>query len=109
MLAGARLEGCSGGIESVESNEELWSRLGGIMLAWPRSTDEIVVAVSIVACVLPGAAPLVQVLLKACAYTRERHVFGNIFFCRVDKEGRSDRDACNWLKVWPSLCLSFGA
>ncbi|CAN0448508.1 unnamed protein product, partial [Ectocarpus sp. 8 AP-2014] len=24
-----------------------------------------------------------QVLLKACAYTRERNVFGEIFFCRL--------------------------
>lgn len=36
-----------------------------------------------------------QVLLKACAYTQERHVFGDIFFCRVDK----DVDACRWLEV----------
>lgn len=40
-----------------------------------------------------------QVLLKACAYTRERHVFGNIFFCRIDKAGRMNQDACQWLKV----------
>ncbi|CAN0570934.1 unnamed protein product, partial [Ectocarpus sp. 12 AP-2014] len=26
-----------------------------------------------------------QVLLKACAYTRERNVFGEIFFCRLDR------------------------
>ncbi|CAN0268831.1 unnamed protein product, partial [Laminaria digitata] len=38
-----------------------------------------------------------QVLLKACEYTQERHVFGEIFFCRVDKAGRGN-DACNWLE-----------
>ena len=39
-----------------------------------------------------------QVLLKACAYTRERNVFEEIFFCRVDSAGRGN-DACNWLEV----------
>eukprot|EP00752_Nemacystus_decipiens_P010689 g9520.t1 len=38
-----------------------------------------------------------QVLLKACAYTRERNVFDEIFFCRVDSAGRGN-DACNWLE-----------
>ena len=44
-----------------------------------------------------------QVLLKACEYTQERHVFGEIFFCRVDKAGRGD-DACNWLEVNGLCC-----
>lgn len=39
-----------------------------------------------------------QVLLKACAYTRERNVFGEIFFCRLDRAGGGN-DACNWLEV----------
>ena len=37
-------------------------------------------------------------LLRACEYTQERHVFGEIFFCRVDKVVRG-YDACNWLEV----------
>ncbi|CAM9582211.1 unnamed protein product, partial [Ectocarpus sp. 4 AP-2014] len=38
-----------------------------------------------------------QVLLKACAYTRERNVFGEIFFCRLDR-AVGGNDACNWLE-----------
>ncbi|CAM9781667.1 unnamed protein product, partial [Scytosiphon promiscuus] len=38
-----------------------------------------------------------QVLLKACAYTRERNVFGEILFCRVDKADGGN-DACSWLE-----------
>lgn len=46
-----------------------------------------------------------QVLLKACEYAQERHVFGEIFFCRVDKAGRCD-DACNWLEVSHRPCVA---
>lgn len=49
-----------------------------------------------------------QVLLKACAYSRERHVFGDIFCCRVDKAGGGN-DACNWLEVRTSQRETFGA